>query len=180
MTTDRPKHQLNRCCRNRLLRRDRAPSRTANSADELGARHRSPICRACSHKSRRGTPAPNVAQGSDGQLPGRLDPRQLPQSHRTALLSHQPLGSAEIIHPFHPLRGQRFVVLKVRRVAGVETLSLRHHDLGSFAMAREWTDWAPPGAPAVSAGKSLMIDAFGLLSLTELVTSLTRNGGLDR
>jgi hypothetical protein len=33
---------------------------------------------------------------------------------------------------------------------------------------------------AVSAGKSLMIDAFGLLSLTELVTSLTRNDGLDR
>ena len=76
--------------------------------------------------------------------------------------------------------GQRFVVLKVRRVAGVETLSLRHHDLGSFAIAREWTDWAPPGAPAVSAGKSLTIDAFGLLSLTKLVTSLTRNGGLDR
>src|SRR5271169_3819215 len=103
-----------------------------------------------------------------------------PQSHRTALLSHQPLGSAEVTHPFHPLHGQRFVVLKVRRVAGVETLSLRHHDLGSFAMALEWTDWAPPGASAVSAGKSLMIDAFGLLSLTELVTSLTRNGGLDR
>ena len=108
------------------------------------------------------------------------DRSALPQSHRTALLSHQPLGSAEVTHPFHPLRGQRFVVLKVRRVAGVETLSLRHHDLGSFAIAREWTDWAPPGAPAVSAGKSLTIDAFGLLSLTKLVTSLTRNGGLDR
>jgi hypothetical protein len=102
------------------------------------------------------------------------------QSHRTALLSHQPLGSAEVTHPFHPLRGQRFVVLKVRRVAGVETLSLRHHDLGSFAMAREWTDWVPPGAPAVSVGKSRTIDAFGLLSRTQLVTSLTRNGGLDR
>ena len=114
------------------------------------------------------------------RLIGAEDRWATAQSHRTALLSHQPLGSAEVIHPFHPLRGQRFVVLKVRRVAGVETLSLRHHDLGSFAMAREWTDWAPPGAPAVSAGKSLMIDAFGLLSLTELVTSLTRNGGLDR
>src|SRR5580693_3127188 len=111
---------------------------------------------------------------------GRSCPPDTAQSHRTALLSHQPLGSAEVTHPFHPLRGQRFVVLKVRRVAGVETLSLRHHDLGSFAMAREWTDWAPPGAPAVSAGKSLTIDAFGLLSLTQLVTSLTRNGGLDR
>src|SRR5260370_13501303 len=103
---------------------------------------------------------------------------QLPQSHRTALLSHQPLGSAEVIHPFHPLRGQRFVVLKVRRVAGVETLSLRHHDLGSFAMAREWTDWAPPGAPAVSAGKSLMIDAFGLFSPPTLLPSPTSHGRL--
>jgi len=90
----------------------------------------------------------------------------------------RPLAVATV--PSHPLRGQRFVVLKVRRVAGADTLSLRPHDLGSFAMAREWTDWAPAGASAVSAGKSLMIDAFGLLSLTELVTSLTRNGGLDR
>jgi hypothetical protein len=46
--------------------------------------------------------------------------RRSAQSHRTALLSHQPLGSAEVTHPFHPLHGQRFVVLKVRRVAGVE------------------------------------------------------------
>src|SRR6516164_2506555 len=35
--------------------------------------------------------------------------------------SSRPLGSAEITHPFHPLRGQRFVVLKVRTVSGVET-----------------------------------------------------------
>jgi len=55
------------------------------------------------------------------------------------------LGSAEVIHPFHPLRGQRFVVLKVRIVSGVETLSLRHADLGSFALPREWTDWGAPG-----------------------------------
>src|ERR1700730_52877 len=61
-----------------------------------------------------------------------------PQSHRTALRLRQPLGSAEVTHPFHPLRGHRFVVLKVRRVSGVETLSLRHADLGSFAMPREW------------------------------------------
>jgi hypothetical protein len=59
-------------------------------------------------------------------------------------------------------------------------LSLRHVELGSFALPREWTDWAPPRAAPMSADKSLMIDAFGLLSLTELVTSLTRNSGLDR
>jgi len=90
------------------------------------------------------------------------------------------LGSAEVTHPFHPLRGHRFVVLKVRRVSGVETLSLRHADLGSFAMPREWTDWAAPGAQAVLTGvQPLPIDALGLLALAELVTSLSRNDGLD-
>jgi len=85
------------------------------------------------------------------------------------------LGSAEVTHPFHPLRGHRFVVLKVRRISGVETLSLRHSELGSFAMPREWTDWAPPNAHVTPTdGKLLITDAFGLLALNELVASLTR------
>jgi hypothetical protein len=88
------------------------------------------------------------------------------------------LGSAEVTHPFHPLRGHRFVVLKVRRVSGVDTLSLRHSELGSFAMPREWTDWAPPNAQVMPAGgQSLITDAFGLLALNELVASLTRKRG---
>src|SRR5260370_25885201 len=73
------------------------------------------------------------------------------QSHRTTLRSRQPLGSAEVTHPFHPLRGHRFVVLKVRRVSGIEALSLRHSELGSFAMPREWTDSAPPTAQVTPA-----------------------------
>jgi hypothetical protein len=82
------------------------------------------------------------------------------------------LGSAAVTHPFHPLRGQRFVVLKVRTVSGVETLSLRHTDLGSFAMPREWTDWARPGTQACSDNKRLLVDAFGLVALAELVAFL--------
>jgi hypothetical protein len=101
-----------------------------------------------------------------------------PRSHRTALRSRQPLGSAEVTHPFHPLRGHRFVVLKVRRIAGVETLSLRHSDLGSFAMPREWTDWATPDAQVTPTGaQPLITDAFGLLALNELIASLTRKCG---
>ena len=104
-----------------------------------------------------------------------------PHTRRTALLANQPLGSAEVTHPFHPLRGQRFVVLKVRRVSGVETLSLRHVELGSFALPREWTDWAQLDAQAAPTdGQPLLIDAFGLLALIKLVTLLTPNGGLDR
>ena len=52
------------------------------------------------------------------------------------------MGWAEIAHPFHPLRGQRFEVLKKRRVAGVDTLILRGLERGTLSVPREWTDWA--------------------------------------
>jgi hypothetical protein len=85
------------------------------------------------------------------------------------------LGSAEVTHPFHPLCGQRFVVLKVRHVSGIETLSLRHADLGSFAMPREWTDWAAPSDHASGGRVSLLVDAFGLVALAELLASFAKN-----
>jgi len=104
-----------------------------------------------------------------------------PRPRRTALLSNQPLGSAEVIHPFHPLRGKRFVVLKIRRVAGIERLSLRDPILGSFAMPREWTDWASPDERACASGSSLVVDAFGLVALAELIASLrVATFGIDR
>ena len=91
------------------------------------------------------------------------------------------MGLAEVVHPFHPLRGQRFVVLKSRRVSGVETLSLRHPDLGSFAMPREWTDWAPPDKQVCDSGAPLVIDAFGLVALANLITCLdVAKSGVDR
>jgi hypothetical protein len=87
------------------------------------------------------------------------------------------LGSAEVTHPFHPLRGQRFVVLKIRKVSGVETLSVRHPDLGSFTLPQEWTDWRSPQP----AGTSSVIDAFGLAALAEILELLTGDRkGLDR
>ena len=54
------------------------------------------------------------------------------------------LGRAEISHPFHPLRGQRFEVLQKRRVAGVDTPFLRGLERGTLCFPREWTDWADP------------------------------------
>src|SRR5271157_902405 len=72
----------------------------------------------------------------DRSLSGRL-----PQ---TALEHSEHLGWAEIRHPYHPLRGQRFPVLKKRRIAGKDTLILRGLDCGTFSIAREWTDWGDP------------------------------------
>jgi hypothetical protein len=86
------------------------------------------------------------------------------------------LGSAEITHPFHPFRGHQFVVLKIRKVSGVETLSLRDAERGSFAIPRNWTDWAPPGASVepINGQRALLVDTLGLLALAELVGPLKR------
>ena len=66
------------------------------------------------------------------------------RSEQTALVHSSSLGWAEISHPFHPLRGQRFEVLKKRRIAGVDTLILRELERGTLSIPREWTDWADP------------------------------------
>ena len=80
------------------------------------------------------------------------------------------------MHPFHPLRGQRFPVLKVRRVSGVPCVSLRHADRGSFAVPQEWTDW---GKPEDLSQRALIIDAFGLCDLATIVDFLNRDSTRD-
>jgi uncharacterized protein DUF5372 len=82
---------------------------------------------------------------------------------------------AVITHPFHPLRDQQFAVLKLRTVSGIELLSLRHPELGSFAVARDWTDWAAPGTSPPAPHLALIIDADGLLALGDLLDALSRN-----
>ena len=83
------------------------------------------------------------------------------------------MGWAEIRHPFHPLRGQRFEVLKKRRVAGVDTLILRELERGSFSVAREWTDWADPSLADSLDVPPRRLDAQSLLELTCLLEVLT-------
>ncbi|MDK2662228.1 DUF5372 family protein [Cupriavidus consociatus] len=88
------------------------------------------------------------------------------RSARTAQALNEHLGWAEIRHPFHPLRGQRFPVLKTRRVAGVDTLLLRHVERGSFSIARDWTDW---GAPTFEDDREVPAFRFDLGMLLELI-----------
>src|ERR1700756_608895 len=88
---------------------------------------------------------PDQARSVASQPSEPRDQLQWARLLRTALQPGQALGSAEITHPFHPFRGQRFVVLKIRMISGAERLSLRHAEMGSFAVRRDWTDWAPTG-----------------------------------
>jgi hypothetical protein len=82
------------------------------------------------------------------------------------------LGWAEIRHPFHPLRGQHFEVLKARRLAGVDTLILRELERGTFSVAREWTDWADPSAYDLPGLLPQRLEANALFELVTLLEQL--------
>ena len=95
---------------------------------------------------------------------------------RTAQVVSSNLGWAEIRHPFHPLRGQRFEVLKKRRVAGVDTLILREREYGSFGIAREWTDWADPSVSEVLSFPPCRLDGESLFELVTFLEHLRERG----
>jgi hypothetical protein len=97
---------------------------------------------------------------------------------QNALVRSTHLGWAEIRHPFHPLRGQRFEVLKKRRVAGVDTLILRESKQGSFSVAREWTDWADPSVYELVSSRPRRLEVESLLELVTLLEHLT--GGEEK
>jgi hypothetical protein len=80
------------------------------------------------------------------------------------------LGWAEITHPFHPRKGQRFPVLKTRRVAGRDTLILGDAAAGSFGIVREWTDWGAPSDRDATA--TCRFDLGMLLDLIDLIDLL--------
>lgn len=80
------------------------------------------------------------------------------------------LGWAEITHPFHPLRGQRFRILKTRCVGSVQTLILAGSSSGTFAVSTEWTDHAPPS----SFSDSHILEYASLLALRAHIDSLTK------
>jgi hypothetical protein len=82
------------------------------------------------------------------------------------------LGWATITHPFHPLRRQRFEVLKTRKVGGIDTLIFRHPQLGSYAVSQEWTDWRIPDISTWLDAPARKLDAGSLLELAMLLASV--------
>ena len=87
------------------------------------------------------------------------------RSPSTAHANNISLGWATITHPFHPLRGQRFEILKARRASGIDTLILRHPQLGSYTVVQEWTDWRTPDDSTCAGTSAGRLDAALLLQL---------------
>ena len=78
------------------------------------------------------------------------------------------------MHPFHPLRGKHFAVLKSRHVRGVECLVLRGSESGTFAVPREWTDQAQPDAYRDAEVEARFLKLESLLSIVELSSSISK------
>ena len=94
------------------------------------------------------------------------------QSKSTALGYNPHLGWADITHPFHPLHGQRYKILKSRQVSGKDTLILEDPNGGTFAVDRDWTNMADP-CPAIEQGQPRpILDHKALLKLAILVQEL--------
>ena len=82
------------------------------------------------------------------------------------------LGWAEITHPFHPLRGQRFRILKTHSVGSIETLVLEGSCLGTFSVPKEWTDKTPPSLYTDHQENLPILDFKLLLDLKAVVVHL--------
>ena len=104
----------------------------------------------------------------------RCDLLGLGQTLQTALLPHPSLGWALITHPFHPLKGQRFAILKIRKMGGQEVLSLYDDKRGSLPIPRDWTDQALPSGHAGLIEPAPILDARCLLKLHDLVRVATK------
>mgnify|MGYP001286464850 FL=1 len=78
------------------------------------------------------------------------------------------MGWATVTHPFHPLLGKQFLILKMRRVGGREVLSLFDEHNGTIALPREWTDQAPPSMVSSVLAQAPILHPACLIQLREL------------
>lgn len=90
-----------------------------------------------------------------------------PRPRLNALSNNNHLGYAKITHPFHCFHGQKFQILRMINISGIETISLKHPTRGNFAVPCEWTDQAEPSAFEVLYPHFL--DFQSLLEISELI-----------
>ena len=88
------------------------------------------------------------------------------RSKQKALNHSKDLGYATILHPFHPLYGQSFLILKVRKFNGIRYYSLQSGD-DIFAVPETWT--SDPGTNVYSESYFDPCSIRNLLELADLL-----------
>ncbi|WP_368860782.1 DUF5372 family protein [Desulforhabdus sp. TSK] len=104
------------------------------------------------------------------QVAGGFSPP--PRSVHTALEPKSVPEWAEITHPFHPRRHQRFKVLRARRISGVCILTLQDPSSGIFTVSQEWTDLADPSVRVMEILFPTILHFESLLVLVNLLERL--------
>ncbi|MDK1022180.1 MAG: DUF5372 family protein, partial [Candidatus Hydrogenedentes bacterium] len=92
------------------------------------------------------------------------------QSPSIAPNSNAPQQCFRVTHPFHPLRGEQFEVLKYRQPWGEDRVYFYNREGRSMSLPASWTDLsAPDPFVVISSGRS----CFRLIDLIELRRLLT-------
>jgi hypothetical protein len=89
--------------------------------------------------------------------------RRNPQTARPRRPGAVPESFVTVTHPFHPLAGQRLLVLFERKLAGGLTVSCEGGPLGSLMVPLAWTDRGPAAAGAPLTYE-VLIDLAGVIS----------------
>ena len=113
-----------------------------------------------------------AAKGSKHTLGCLLESRR---SVSTTLKFNELSDFVEITHPFHPLRGQRYPVVKSKKLARRDLFSLAVAGRGTLCVPREWTDRADP--EAYSSHGPLLLSYERLVELSEFVEQLRKKTG---
>ncbi len=87
----------------------------------------------------------------------------------TTIKNDQNLEYVEVAHPYHPLMGQKFKILKTYKNGGQEIFSLHNPTSGNFSIPRDWTDRA---FPEESKEFPVILSCSSLLEIVDLVLHL--------
>ena len=93
--------------------------------------------------------------------------------------SHASLGFVTITHPHHPLRGQRCVVVRVRRGTQPDVI-VRLPDGSRAALALSWTDYKQTGPTEPSPTELPLLDLNGLRHMAQLIAQLRQAGRIPK
>ena len=97
------------------------------------------------------------------------------QSQVKAHLCNQPSGFVEIVHPFHPLFRQHFMLLKCRTVLGVECVVLKGSPSGTFSVPKDWTSIRSRDHYEDAGAQPTILQLECLVELSELVNTLAKS-----
>ena len=87
----------------------------------------------------------------------------------------QPSGFVEIVHPFHPLFRQHFILLKQRTVLGVECVILKGSPSGTFSIPKDWTSIRVPDRYEQAGAQPTILRLECLVELSGIVNMLAKS-----